>query len=336
MGQHRDSPHLRPVLRILAILTTFAGVAFAVINFKRELYPIVVMEVLFSIASLYVWSIIPHTHKLKMWAAIFTAALFICILIALSFTSSSMTVIVWLFIVPLLAYLLLGRHLGLLVTGPMEIIALYLYGRRFDEPFEVLLSIDGINVLVCIMAAWAFSHIYESTRERSQANLIHQATVDPLTNLYNRSLMSEIFTEQKKLGLARDAGLSLIVLDLDHFKQINDTYGHDAGDQVLIRVAAIIQGSIRKSDFAFRVGGEEFCVLLPMVDKKIGVSIAQQLRKSVEQEVFSASGRSFGVTLSAGISYFPDDGEELEGLYGSADHRLYEAKDAGRNRIVSS
>jgi len=171
-----------------------------------------------------------------------------------------------------------------------------------------------------------------------------QATFDPLTKLYNRSTF-ELYLKQEVARIRRyHHSLSLIMLDIDHFKKINDTYGHEAGDLVLKEFANILRQEGRETDLPVRWGGEEMMLLLPETDIEGAKGKAEQIRQKVENHEFSQVGK---VTASFGVSYIKDIGTEMEGtsldrislsssLVKSADKALYEAKEGGRNRVVSA
>ena len=139
----------------------------------------------------------------------------------------------------------------------------------------------------------------------------------------------------RELERARRAGrgLSVLMLDLDHFKDVNDTLGHAAGDLVLRLLGALLPNVLRVNDLAGRVGGEEFCVLLPEVDGAHAVEVAERLRKGFADASETAEGLARRVTLSVGVAELHAADETLEALLLRADQALYRAKDGGRDRI---
>jgi diguanylate cyclase (GGDEF)-like protein/PAS domain S-box-containing protein len=170
-------------------------------------------------------------------------------------------------------------------------------------------------------------------RERLFREVQRLSTTDPLTSLSNR----RHFDAAAKLEIirARRYGrpLSAVMLDLDHFKRVNDNFGHAVGDRVLVAVAGLCLGLARKSDLKARMGGEEFCLLLPETPAESARVLAERLRADIEALPFDDDGRSFGITASMGIAgYVP--GDDLETLIGRADRALYQAKESGRNRVV--
>ncbi len=163
-----------------------------------------------------------------------------------------------------------------------------------------------------------------------------KAITDDLTQAYNRRyFMPRLQTE---FGIARRAGddLSLVILDIDDFKKINDTYGHPAGDNVLAEISRTIKDHLRKSDLLIRYGGEEFVLLLPGTAKDKAVSTAERVRCIIEDIPFYWEGDSFNVTISLGVSTYPEDVKKYYDLLNVADKRLLQAKETGKNRTVAS
>lgn len=170
--------------------------------------------------------------------------------------------------------------------------------------------------------------------EASRKALIEQATTDPLTHLKNRRAFFE--NGQKYLSMARRyrTDLSVILLDIDHFKRINDTYGHQTGDEVLVTVAQVLTSLTRAEDIVARIGGEEFAVLLPDTNRLGAAVLAERIRATIEKERFMAAGATLPLTVSIGIASYGADGtESVDQLVNVADRRLYLAKQNGRNRI---
>jgi len=155
-----------------------------------------------------------------------------------------------------------------------------------------------------------------------------QALTDPMTGLLNRRAMSEVLNAYAADG----APVAVIAMDLDHFKRINDAFGHLTGDKVLIALAEVIRAGLRDHDRAFRVGGEEFIALLPTGSAAQACEVAERLRTAVARRIMPDSvGR---VTVSIGIALWPQDGESAAEVIQRADEALYESKQAGRNRVT--
>ena len=171
--------------------------------------------------------------------------------------------------------------------------------------------------------------------EASRALLEEQATTDPLTSLKNRRAFNEIGRRHFALAQRHRHDLAVLMLDIDHFKEVNDTYGHPTGDRVLTRIGELLASSVRGGDTAARLGGEEFAVLLPNTSLPGAVLLATRIRQTLESTACSTAPRRIAVTASAGVAcYSRDKSESLEQLLEVADRRLYVAKQGGRNRVV--
>lgn len=166
------------------------------------------------------------------------------------------------------------------------------------------------------------------------AELAEQVRSDALTGLYNkRHLLASLETEFERTCRTRQP-TSLIMLDVDRFKPINDTYGHQVGDQVLVQVARVVGHTIRKIDVACRYGGEEFAVILPATPLLIAAQVAERLRQVIADSSVSLPGGELQVTASLGVSaYLPDMPAVPGQLLERADKQLYLAKRSGRNRV---
>ncbi len=159
------------------------------------------------------------------------------------------------------------------------------------------------------------------------------STIDGLTQVNNRRSFDE--TIEREISRCRRYGrtLSMVLIDVDHFKRINDTFGHLAGDAVLKEVASAIKKRIRKEDLLARYGGEEFAVLTPEVDLKGALAMAEKVRKVIEKHEFSFDDEVIPVTISCGVSTLGKKSDGAEAMVQRADEKLYEAKEAGRNQV---
>ncbi len=157
------------------------------------------------------------------------------------------------------------------------------------------------------------------------------AVTDPLTDLYNRRLFAETF--EKELNRARRYGqpLGLVMLDLHRFKEVNDKHGHPRGDEVLRAAAATLKKALRTSDYAFRIGGDEFALLLPQTDAEQALALARRV-ETVFAEVLQPLQLAVGVSMDHGVANFPQDGEQADQLIRIADERLYRLKHTNHSR----
>ena len=165
--------------------------------------------------------------------------------------------------------------------------------------------------------------------------LERMATHDELTGLCNRRKLAEVMKREAERSRRYGTELSLLMLDLDHFKKVNDTYGHDFGDFVIKEFAARILAGIRRSDFSFRFGGEEFIVLLPQTGLSGALTAAEKIRALCAEQPFAGLQISIGMTVSIGVASYQDHKpQQPDDLICCADRALYLAKESGRNRVV--
>ncbi|MBN1652727.1 MAG: GGDEF domain-containing protein [Deltaproteobacteria bacterium] len=206
----------------------------------------------------------------------------------------------------------------------------YVNGRRITR---VALK-DGDKIQVGNSIILKFTY-HDDLEEDFQRQMYDSASRDGLTRVFNkRYFLDHLDTE---LGYARrhDSPLSLLLFDLDHFKKTNDTFGHPAGDYVLITVTKIVVSAIRREDVFARYGGEEFVILSRNTDLDSAYRVAERIRKSVEEYAFQYDGKPMRITVSIGIAGLPNKEVKVaEHLLVAADQALYEAKNTGRNKTV--
>lgn len=173
-----------------------------------------------------------------------------------------------------------------------------------------------------------------ATIEQLKNRIREQSIRDPLTNLYNRRFLNEFMERELALARRNQKPLAVVMLDLDHFKQLNDQFGHQTGDKVIEMVAKHLLRQSRRTDVLFRYGGEEFLVILPNTNASQAQHLAENWRVHVEQAQVFAKHQAVNITLSAGISIYPEHGSTAFNLIQAADEALYQAKAAGRNQVV--
>jgi diguanylate cyclase (GGDEF)-like protein len=174
----------------------------------------------------------------------------------------------------------------------------------------------------------------DSLDEALQKNLYESATRDPLTGVHNKKYFAEALEKEFKFSSRHDNALSLLMIDVDHFKRVNDMHGHLVGDNVLSQLATLLAGTIRSEDLFARWGGEEFIVLLRRCPRANAVEVAERMRQLVAGMTFRACDPALRATISIGVaSYSRGLHSDFEALVRAADDQLYRAKNAGRNRV---
>lgn len=170
--------------------------------------------------------------------------------------------------------------------------------------------------------------------ESFQQKMYNAALRDPLTKAYNKKYFVDQLGVEIAYAKRHRTPLSLVIFDLDHFKRINDTYGHVAGDMVLMELAELVQAMLRTEDVFARYGGEEFAIILRGIALSDAGVLAERLRAAVELRPFVNSGQRLPVTVSIGVAEFDDQVEDSMGLVEAADGALYAAKQSGRNKVL--
>lgn len=172
------------------------------------------------------------------------------------------------------------------------------------------------------------------TLKQQNEELERLSITDGLTGLSNRRRLMEVLDVEARRAKRHKRPFALVMLDVDHFKQVNDTHGHLAGDEVLKRLASLLREEIREVDYAARYGGEEFLLMLPETDLDGGAEVAERIRARMATEKFAVDGDTVTITVSGGVTECPEAGEPAEAVIARADDALYKAKRRGRNRVV--
>ena len=208
-----------------------------------------------------------------------------------------------------------NRKLKVLVKKDDKLIYFRPHAKEININKKVLYLITFDNI----------THEYTTIQE-----LETQALTDPLTKLFNRRKLDTVLKQEMEFSFITPSPLSIVFLDIDHFKIINDTLGHDVGDIILKEIASLINDTTRKSDFVARWGGEEFMISLQATDSASAYKIAEKLRLKIEGYTFTGAGK---ITISVGVTEFKNN-ESVESFTKRVDEALYEAKNAGRNKTV--
>lgn len=170
--------------------------------------------------------------------------------------------------------------------------------------------------------------------KNSNRLLLELSQTDSLTHLFNRRHLMDVLKNELNRSQRNQTDCSLILADIDHFKKINDCFGHQKGDEILVCVAELLKDQSRPYDLAARYGGEEFCLILPETELEEALDVAERIRKKTEILKFDSASEGLNLTMSFGVaSYSKETEESLDDLIFRADKALYQAKDDGRNRV---
>jgi diguanylate cyclase (GGDEF)-like protein len=199
----------------------------------------------------------------------------------------------------------------------------------FAERMEYIISVS-LFVAISLILPTKFGIELINTQTKLLDDLLRSANEDYLTGLYNRRKISQILTTEIGRCERYKRIFSIIMIDIDDFKQTNDTFGHNSGDTLLIDVAHIIRNAVRNTDFTGRWGGEEFLVICPETDASGATSLAENIRSVIESNNFNNAGKK---TASFGVTVYNDD-KDIRSIIKRADDALYTAKNNGKNRVV--
>ncbi|TDX24801.1 diguanylate cyclase (GGDEF)-like protein [Modicisalibacter xianhensis] len=244
---------------------------------------------------------------------------------------------VWAATFPVLSYVLLQPISLALCTAIIALLSAsvgYWLGAE-SEPSR-LAPVQLAHILLPPMGLLIFCHCYAYSRYQSDQRLLEYSLREPLTGLWNRKKLDSEFVREAGRAYRTGMPLSLILIDLDNFKCLNDRYGHEAGDKALVFIAQLMKRRLRQADLACRIGGEEFAILLPDTAAHHAVMVAEDLRTALEKGLFFYRGKRIHMTLSAGVAELGRDGETWTDIYRAADERLYACKNEGRNCVLSS
>ncbi len=252
------------------------------------------------------------------------------------------TALYWLMFYPIVAYVTLGLKMASILVATMYLSALFLlFGPALGQANYG--SVETSRFLASFSMVIFFSGISEYFRQKSYQKIANitliekrDALTDPLTGLANRRYINEHLQPCLLAEAGNYLPMSLLLIDLDNFKTLNDTYGHDFGDKVLIAFTSMLNDKLRGTDIKARYGGEEFIILLPKAGLTIAHTVAEKLRDYVAQkQIPYDAGQSISITCSIGIASL-ERGSQFSKAIKQADENLYKAKAKGRNKVVSA
>ena len=194
--------------------------------------------------------------------------------------------------------------------------------------------IDGDKILVGSTTILKFTY-HDNLDEMFQKQMYESALRDGLTKAFNKKYFTDRLESEFTFSTRHESPLALVLFDIDHFKKVNDTYGHQAGDHVLTEISKLLSGALRAEDVFARYGGEEFAVICRGSDQNQAQVVGERLRKAVEGHRFVYDGQHIPITISVGISVLPNPAvKDANDIVSFADQALYKSKHAGRNRVT--
>ena len=206
----------------------------------------------------------------------------------------------------------------------------YINARRFDRSIKIK---NGDQISIGTTTVLKFS-LHNALDERYRDYLDRQLTTDAVTGIYNRRAFTSYLNNNYLAAKDKNSSLTLMMIDVDHFKSFNDNYGHNVGDEILANIAEILKNNARTTDIVCRYGGDEFAVICPHINSLAALKMAEKIRTVTESTVLHIQGKVINTTLSIGIANFNRDKiETASELLAQADRAMYKAKSKGRNQI---
>lgn len=318
------------LIRYFLGISILSATVAASIHIQQGYHYLASAELLLAFITLYFLFLSKKTYSFVSLMPYVTILIYLLFVTGAVSHQDSLISLVWVPVYPFIYFYLTDHRTGLFwsIVSLLTFITGYLIHPYFfvtDRiPLFALIQTTSAYVFVSALA-----YFYELVRHRQEIHLKTQANFDYLTNIYNRRGLSQQLDLELNKAERYDARLSFILIDIDNFKQVNDTYGHKAGDTLLQEMSHLTQDSIRKSDVVARWGGEEFAILLPEADITQAQHLAEKIRTIVSTHNFETVG---SLTISIGVAQYTRN-EDLDNLLHRADTALYRAKEKGKNRV---
>jgi diguanylate cyclase (GGDEF)-like protein len=302
-----------------------------VLNVMAAKYQVALAEATLLMLTICLWFCPIQWRHYKWFVSLYVVFIFACILVGISFSPLYSGRQVWVLVFPITSYLMLGKRTGFWLSGIcLFLVSIILFLRFYDDFGKGLIGIV-VNLFLSYAFLWGVTHGAERIHKKMLYSLKKIASTDPLTSLANRRNVSQTYQDQLQQAESMGDELAFVLIDLDNFKKINDTHGHDVGDAVLVDFAERLRMHVDENKQLFRLGGEEFCVFMPAAQSKMW---AETFCQFIDRNTFEFEGQGIHYTVSIGVSTSNEEGRNFTHLYSVADKRLYQAKSNGRNCVV--
>ncbi len=330
-----ENEHRTQFLRYTSYVAGYLGLFFAGYNmtFVQDDYTASVVLLLFSIFSFFTIHLISRIQiRFIPWLLRTFALLLSTLILYVHFSAAAYLGFIFTFTIPGILYFLTGRVWG----GWSNLVFLVIASFGFGEYYWIYADFprkDGlfINYWFVYIIIWLLTAHYERLVFTQLHRFKDEAIIDSLTGVFNRKALQEKYNLLMKLHNT----VFILLLDIDYFKKVNDTYGHQAGDEALVQFVQLLESDLSYDQKLFRLGGEEFCILMGEEPQQV-VEFAEAIRKKVETHVMHCDGNQLSITTSIGIAESNVSGEQgLIKALSQADVCLYQAKESGRNKVLS-
>lgn len=323
------------LVRMMFIGTTVTLVGFGLLQFLAGNRLLASFELTAALVLLwYAWRL-PKLRNPLLLVNIYTLIVSAFLLFVIAMPNASSTAFVWVYLTPVICYLLLGRVGGSLYSIPFGLLALGIYLYKNDVTLDARDLIDLGNAVLCGVLIILFMFIYEGRRTDAYQQLQRIARTDTLTGVANRGSFEQSLIQSIQEAERSHNPLVLVILDIDHFKSVNDRWGHDSGDKALQHICNNLNARLRISDTLGRLGGEEFGLILRNTDRAGAEPLVEQLRRQICNNPLHYGKQVIELSATFGLAEWPVDGRTIDDLYRCVDRRLYSGKDQGRNQVVS-
>ncbi|NOT85668.1 MAG: GGDEF domain-containing protein [Methylococcaceae bacterium] len=299
---------------------------------------LIVIKIYFAYSLLLSSALRGRKHRFLAIAWLFAIASFLSFLSTLLLVPEDELRILWFYLNLSIVYILLGQISGIVITI-LSIVCIFFANQHLLIPYStnalttVILSLSFTSAFFYAYTSRSISFFRRMTESNSL--LRELATRDPLTDVLNARTYYEVCDRLISLALRTGDSFSVLFIDLDHFKSINDQYGHEAGDATLKEVAACLSRHTRQSDVLGRIGGEEFSKFLPNTDLTMAMLLAEKLREDIEKLTPTIDGKHIRITASFGVASNQQHHQSITDIQREADQAMYRAKQQGRNRVIN-
>ena len=309
---------------------------FSALQFMAGNYLLASGELVATLVLLWgAWRIV-RVRNLLPWLYLYLLPTFSFLVYIIGISQASKSAFVWAYSFPVLSYLLLGSKRGSLLALPFVVAACLLYVHTYPMSLSARGLIDLGNAIFCGLMIIFFVHWYETRRASAYQQLERMVRMDALTGAASRGSFQQSLELSIREAERSQSPLVLVILDVDHFKAVNDQYGHDAGDKALQHICTSLTQRLRATDTLGRLGGEEFGLLLRATDGKSAAPLVETLREHLCSQPLHYGAEEIQLSATFGMAEWPVDGRTAEQLYRCADQRLYHGKDLGRNRLIGA
>ena len=324
----------RSLMRSLFLVTGSALVIFGCLQILNGYIWLATGELIASLILFFGITRINRTPRLQVWIYSYLVTGFSFALLIMLVPEASVSAFVWVLMIPVLAYLLLGKREGFLLSAPFVAAGCVTYYFHLEFVADAGGVIDLLNMVLCAILMLGFIHLYETRREEAEQKLFTLAQTDALTGLANRANFQSTLDRTLAECARSGSGFALVIMDIDHFKVVNDTMGHDAGDHVLQNIGKQLTERLRITDAVGRLGGEEFGLILRDVKLEDSFQLMDELRQRIADSELPYGDALIRVTASFGIAHYPDHAIDAETLFRIADRCLFSSKRSGSNRVA--